>query len=202
MAKRARIGAGATLDAGARDYASGAIYMAVGRGGYVGLVRVEDGRLNIAAAFDTGFVHSAGGLGRAAATILQSSGLPPIEGLVAARWRGTPPLTRQYLAPQTRRLFLIGDAAEYVEPFTGEGMAWALAAAHAVTPHVTAAIEGRRHAAPAEWARSSADLLGRRRQRCRWVAAVLRRPWLTGIVLRLLRAYPRVAAPYLRSVNR
>ena len=53
-----RIGAGTMIPAGlSRDsYASGTIYMATGRHGYVGLVRVEDGRLDIAAAFDPGFV--------------------------------------------------------------------------------------------------------------------------------------------------
>ena len=44
-------------------------------------------------------------------------------------------------------LFVLGDAAGYVEPFTGEGMAWAFAAAEAVVPLAIRAIErlGRRH---------------------------------------------------------
>ena len=52
-------------------YDSRTIHMATGRGGYVGLVRVEEDRLDIAAAFDADFVKSAGGLGLAAEAILR-----------------------------------------------------------------------------------------------------------------------------------
>jgi flavin-dependent dehydrogenase len=37
-------------------------------------------------------------------------------------------------------LFVIGDAAGYVEPFTGEGMAWALAAADGLAPLAARAV--------------------------------------------------------------
>ena len=45
------------------------------------------------------------------------------------QWRGTPPLTRRAPSLAAERVFVLGDAAGYVEPFTGEGMAWALASA-------------------------------------------------------------------------
>ncbi len=41
-------------------------------------------------------------------------------------WRTITPLTRKALAPVHERLFLIGDAARVVEPFTGEGIFYAL----------------------------------------------------------------------------
>ena len=41
-------------------------------------------------------------------------------------WRTITPLTRRALAPAHARLFLIGDAARVVEPFTGEGIFYAL----------------------------------------------------------------------------
>ena len=41
-------------------------------------------------------------------------------------WRTVTPLTRQSLPPAHERLFLIGDAARVVEPFTGEGIFYAL----------------------------------------------------------------------------
>ena len=41
-------------------------------------------------------------------------------------WRTITPLTRKALAPAHARLFLIGDAARVVEPFTGEGIFYAL----------------------------------------------------------------------------
>ena len=47
-----RVGAGCVIDDSSDDYQAGTIWMAVGAGGYAGLVRVEDGRINIAGAFD------------------------------------------------------------------------------------------------------------------------------------------------------
>ena len=41
-------------------------------------------------------------------------------------WRTITPLTRKPLKPAHERLFLIGDAARVVEPFTGEGIFYAL----------------------------------------------------------------------------
>jgi geranylgeranyl reductase family protein len=52
-------------------------------------------------------------------------------------WRTATPLTRATLGPAHDSLFLIGDAARVVEPFTGEGIYYALRsgelAAHAIT---------------------------------------------------------------------
>ena len=41
-------------------------------------------------------------------------------------WHGTPPLTSRPGRVAAERLFVIGDASGYVEPFSGEGMATAL----------------------------------------------------------------------------
>lgn len=41
-------------------------------------------------------------------------------------WRTITPLRRAAISPVARRLFLIGDAARVVEPFTGEGIFYAL----------------------------------------------------------------------------
>lgn len=44
-------------------------------------------------------------------------------------WRTITPLTRAPIAATQRSLFLVGDAARVVEPFTGEGIYYALASA-------------------------------------------------------------------------
>lgn len=49
-------------------------------------------------------------------------GLSPNES-----WRTITPLRRDAITPAQRRLFLVGDAARVVEPFTGEGIYYALA---------------------------------------------------------------------------
>ena len=59
-----RIGGGVVLPADlAPDfYSAGRLFMATGRGGYVGLVRLADDSLDVGAAFDAEFVRSSGGL--------------------------------------------------------------------------------------------------------------------------------------------
>ena len=197
-----RIGAGAAFESDSRDYVRGDIFMAVGSGGYVGIVRLEDDRLNIAAAFDVNFVRSTGGLSHAARRVLEESGMPEVKGLAEARWQGTPPLSRMYRPPPTGRLFLAGDAAEYVEPFTAEGMAWALGGGFAIVGHISAALNGDVSAAQDDWLIHRRVLLQKRIKRCRWIARCLRYPRVTAAGLQMLRWFPRAAAPYIRGLNR
>ena len=136
-----RVGAGCTVDGFSNFYREGTVFMAVGQGGYVGLVRVEGGRLNVAAAYETNHVRHCGDPGAAAERILAEAGFASIPSLRDATWRGTLPLTRRTSPIAGERFFLIGDATGYVEPFTGEGMAWALASGHAVAPLVVRALE-------------------------------------------------------------
>jgi flavin-dependent dehydrogenase len=49
-------------------------------------------------------------------------GIPPDHS-----WRTITPLTREAISPGQPGLFLVGDAARVVEPFTGEGIYYALA---------------------------------------------------------------------------
>ena len=51
-----RLGAGVIVEQYPKFFGFDTVYMACANGGYVGLVRLEDGRLNIAAAFDVPFV--------------------------------------------------------------------------------------------------------------------------------------------------
>ena len=67
IAARSRIGAGCLVADAPDLYADHTIFMAVGQAGYVGMVRVEDGRLNVAAAFDPAFVRRLGTPAAAAA---------------------------------------------------------------------------------------------------------------------------------------
>lgn len=181
-----RIGAGVVVADNSPEYEPCQIYMACGTSGYVGLVRLEDGRLNVAAAFDAGFLRSCGRPGIAAARVLAEVGLPMIRDLAHLHWHGTPPLTRTVLCPAAERLLALGDAAGYVEPFTGQGIAWALDAAVAVVP---LAIRGWNSTTIADWVRWHR----RRRQRLiRAVAWTARHPRLASAVIRLAGAFPGV----------
>lgn len=200
----ARIGAGTPVPAEAVPafYAPGTIFMATGRGGYVGLVRVEDGRLDVAAAFDAPFVRASGGLGPAAEAVLRETGWPVPANLAGLPWKGTPALTRRARQLAGERWFAVGDAAGYVEPFTGEGMAWAVAGAAALAP---VALRAARHWHPGlarEWAAEHRRAVGARQRACRVVARVLRSPALTGLAVRALGAVPALARPVVSRLNR
>jgi len=198
---RAHIGAGVMLDTAPPDTVPGVIYMACGKRGYVGWVHAEHGRLDMAAAFDPAFVKQQGGLAPAALHVQQEAGFEPIEAARSAPWKGTPALTRGASRLTAHRFFVVGDAAGYVEPFTGEGMAWALAGGHALAPIVAQALQKYDKSLEEAWVRTYRTAITRRQLTCRALAAGLRRPRLTEAAVRLLRAAPALASPVVNRLN-
>jgi flavin-dependent dehydrogenase len=192
-----RIGIGGETDAGAIETVRGAITMAVSRHGYAGAVEVEGGRVNVAAAVDPGFLKASGGPARALRLIFMDAGVPLRAPLESIAWTGTLPLTRRLSDPAARGIFVIGDAAGYVEPFTGEGMAWALAGAEAVVPFVARAVRSSDAGVERAWPRARADIVGRDQHWCRILAACLRRPALVAPAVALLARHPGAAAPFV-----
>jgi flavin-dependent dehydrogenase len=201
VAAGSRIGAGVVTEDDTDCYAPGLIFMAHGPGGYLGLVRLEDGRLNLAAAFDAHFLRGCHHPGRAALKLLAGVGWPAPSGLGDLRWRGTPALTRRPLRPAAERVLALGDAAGYVEPFTGEGMAWALAAGAAVVPLSVQAAQTWTPLLMDDWARLHATIVTRRQWVCRGVAWLTRHPSLTRLVLTALDQMPWLASPVLRQIG-
>ena len=199
-----RIGAGTAVPAGAVPafFTPGTIFMATGRGGYVGLVRVEDGRLDVAAAFDISFVKASGGLGPAADAVLGEVGWPRVPGFAELPWKGTPALTRRAKVLAGERWFAVGDAAGYVEPFTGEGMAWAVASAAALAPIAARGVQQWQPSLVRDWEAAHRRALGKRQRVCRAVSRVLRSPALTGQFVRALAAFPVLARPVVAALNR
>jgi flavin-dependent dehydrogenase len=191
-ARGSRMGLNAVVDA---SLESGVIRMACGSRGYVGAVRLEDGRLNLAAAVDPEFVRAAGGPGHAVRSILSEAHCPVPPALASARWHGTPTLTRRRPAVYRPGLLILGDAASYVEPFTGEGMAWAMAGGLAAAELIA---EGHPDAWPAHYHR----LIAHRQRLCRAIAWALRRPRLARTAIRLISLVPSAATPAVDRLNR
>lgn len=196
-----RIGAGAVAESAPPFFAEGTIFMACGEGGYVGLVRLEDGRIDVAAALDAWLVRRHGGLGGAVAAILAGVGWPTIPGLAGLAWRGTPALTRRPTRLAGPRFFVLGDAAGYVEPFTGEGMAWALASAVALPPLAIEAVGGWRPDLARRWQALHRRLFGPRRRLCSAVTRLLRWPRLVRLVVGALSWTPFLAVPLVRRLQ-
>jgi flavin-dependent dehydrogenase len=202
VAPRSRVGAGTILDVAPEEYAGGMIYMACHQHGYVGLVRLEDSRLDVAAALDANAIKQQGGIAPLVARILAHARLPIPDSLNAAPWQGTGRLTQVREHVATERCFFIGDAAGYVEPFTGEGMSWALASGRAVVPIVLGSLRnvGESRAEQA-WMETHQRLIGDRARLCRQVSRVLRYPSVVRIAVWLLKWAPSLAQPVLRSVS-
>lgn len=197
-----RLGAGTVMDEAPAFFEPGCIYMSSARGGYVGLVRLEDGRLNVAAALDAATIDDSGGLGPLAARVLQSAGFPTIDSLSDAAWSGTPSLTRSTRPLASQRVFLVGDAAGYVEPFTGEGIAWALASAASVVPLVQLACDRWDSLLEQTWNDEWQRSVGRHVGWCRRLARLLRHPGVVSALTRVISTYPWLAQPVLRRLNR
>jgi flavin-dependent dehydrogenase len=164
-------------------------------------VRLEDGRLNIAAAFDLALVRQHGGPGPAAVAVLDEAGWPAIAKVSALPWRGTAALTRQRARIAGDRVLVLGDAAGYIEPFTGEGMAWALAAGAGVTSLADRAIDRWQPSLGRQWGVLHSEIVGHSQQFCRVVAQVLRHPALARALIVMLGQLPGLATPFVRRLN-
>jgi flavin-dependent dehydrogenase len=201
-ARGSRIGAGAVLADSPAFYRPGAIYMAVGKGGYVGFVRLEDGRLNVAAALDRPVVAAAGKPAIVVRSIVEQAGFPWPGELSSAAWHGTPPLTGRPPCIADHRLFVIGDAAGYIEPFTGEGMTWGILSACEVASLVVESLRGDPARAARKWENLHRRLLGRRMTLCRMLASMLRQHWAASAAIAALASWPGLAAPFVRYIGR
>lgn len=199
IAAASLIGLGTTLPAAAGSLPAGELVMAVGSAGYAGIVRLEDGRLDVASAIDPVALAAAGSPAAALDAVLaEVGGLAranvPHAALAAAGIRATPALTHTtpLAAGGEGNIVRIGDAAGYVEPFTGEGIGWALASARVFARALAASTS------PADFrTRFSAEharVFAAHHARCRRVAGAVRRPWLCAGAVRAAQWAPGIAA--------
>lgn len=198
--RAARVGLGAIIPPGDEHTpALGVIRMCLASAGYVGLVALPDGSTDIAAAVDEDALRAAGSPAAIVASILAASGASGPDPAALA-WRGTPRLTRRRRCVQSRRIFLVGDAAGYVEPFTGEGMTWAIASGRAVASHVEAHVRG--HSAAVSWTSAHAALLSSRQNACRAMTLLLRSAPARRVMVSAARAVPLAASAAARWTAR
>jgi flavin-dependent dehydrogenase len=207
------IGAGAAFHTTTDDYRAGTIYMACGDQGYAGLVMLENGKIDVAAAiYDPRGKRRGTPIGQTVAEILRSARMPPIPeletdvsglGKSAPHWKGTPLLHRQRRVGRGR-ILAIGDSAGYVEPFTGEGMAWAMRTA---TLAANAIVANGWGAGPAgetigdDYSLQYRRVLGNRRLPCRLVSKALRHHASRQLLFASLGIAPWMAKPFIRLIN-
>ena len=197
---RSRIGVSATTSLVPVGYQSGTIQMVVGREGYIGALQVEDGNLEIAAALDP-LAMKRWGPGETVRRILDRSPLPRHEEVQELNWQGTTPLSCRTSPAAGHRVFFVGDAAGYIEPFTGEGMAWALASGAAVSGIAHQAARHYSNDLPKRWISERGQLLRGRMRLCRLVSQSLRYQGLTELNVAVLARLPFLATPVIRWLN-
>jgi menaquinone-9 beta-reductase len=196
-----RIGLGALVSQAPRDGISNTLSMAVAGGGYVGITEVEDGYFDIAAAVDPRALAAASAPGRLIHHILTTSGIEPTLRLEDVRWSGTPRLTRRASPLALQRCMLVGDAAGYVEPFTGEGIGWAIQSAVLATSLLAGGLDVWDPALPRRWQCVHDKALAKRMRRCSAVSRALRLRPVRKIVARGLHWAPSLARPIVAGLD-
>ena len=190
---------GASFFARSDSLPGGTIHMACDDDGYVGLVRLEDDRIDIAAALAPG--SAVGGTAKQRIDgILMRSRLQDWDYHSPSPIMTTPPLRRLRRAG-LERLIAIGDAAGYVEPFTGEGMTWGMMSAIAAADLIASSADDLSRLGDA-WNRQLSSLLRTRRLACRAVTSALRFPLARRAIAATLSQWPGIATPLIHHLNR
>src|SRR5229473_1327564 len=108
-------------------------------------------------------------------------------------WRTITPLTRAALAPACDKLFLVGDAARVVEPFTGEGIYYALRSGELAAQAIAKIIRGQdRQEALREFARAHAAMYRGRLWINRLARAAVLSPRIASLFVNAARFQPPI----------
>jgi flavin-dependent dehydrogenase len=199
IARRSRVGIGATIKTLPPLCDPHAITMFHNAHGYLGVAPMHDGRAVVASAADPDWIK-------------ERTDAPPLVSLARvlgvelgnlsnARTHGAPPLTRKRSQIEANgRILLVGDSIGYIEPFTGEGMSWAIEDAEMVIEHAIACCNGRYN--HGNWTRAHAHAHLRRSMLCKSVLNLLRREMLVRTTMSVCARSPMLTSMLSKSVNK
>lgn len=169
------------------------LHMLVAPNGYVGLCKTDGGYYDIAAALDPEAVHGKNSIPATIDSIIDYCGYRPDSVWHTKPWMTTPHLTRASDPVAVPRVFLVGDSIGYIEPFTGEGMSWALASGFAVVPLIAEAIRCNSYEdSSSKWNQWAIQQRRFSQSVCRWVAKQARMPRRAQWVLRVCDWFPPI----------
>ncbi|MFK8112334.1 MAG: NAD(P)/FAD-dependent oxidoreductase [Rubripirellula sp.] len=178
---------------------TGVIYMACDEDGYVGLVRLENDRIDVAAALTSGSdAAERGSPVQRVEDILLRSAFTQLRLQDRSRQMTTPALRRSRQAG-VGRVLAIGEAAGYVEPFTGEGMTWGMQSGLAAA-NLIASQDPLNRVGDA-WNDELSILLKTQKRTCRAVTTALRYRLARTAAAQVLSRFPSIATPLIRSLN-
>jgi flavin-dependent dehydrogenase len=158
------------------------LHMLIGRSGYLGVCLADSGYIDFAAAIAPDVLKTGGGIVEVVDSILGDCRCDGRLKDLELDWSATPALTRSSSVVAMGKTYLIGDALGYVEPFTGEGMSWALESAKQLAQIVRSdSIHessdrilrwdrwARRERATKQWVATWVALQSRSPRRCTWI---------------------------------
>ena len=183
------------------EYPASGLWMAVSKCGYVGITQQEDDLLNVSAAIARNELTNSKSPSSVVGRIIDEAGLDVPTELENATWIGTKALTRRLVTPACERMFFVGDAAGYVEPFTGEGITWAIETAAKATGFAEQAINHWDTSLISQWSHFVRQHAQARQRCCRILRFGLRRPRLVSAAIHLLALCPSASWPILRSIH-
>ena len=116
-------------------------------------------------------------------------------------WRTITPLTRSPIPSVHENLFFIGDAARVVEPFTGEGIYYALRSGELAANAILKILRGNdRHSALREFGRAYAQMYRGRLWINRLARAAVLRPHVASRFLQAARLLPAILRVLTRKI--
>ncbi|MEY2485286.1 MAG: hypothetical protein QOH39_934 [Verrucomicrobiota bacterium] len=150
--------------------------------GYTGQAPVNDDELNLC------LVASPPRIGRLKDWATKEFTISP-----AHPWRTVTPLTRAPIAPAQENLLLIGDAARVVEPFTGEGIYYALRSAKLAATAVVKMLTGNDPAAARQcFAQEHAEMYHGRLWINRLARQAVLSPHIASLLVHLAKMQPGI----------
>ena len=160
-------------------------------GGYLGVVQGSDGLIHVAGLIPAK-PHSSLGSSREPFAwmrelaqrheALKAFGFSRCDRESALNFHSIGPMPWKPVAIANQGVALVGDAAGYVEPFTGEGMTWAIQSALVLAESMKSAPGGTWNITSAHhYQRLWRETIGRRQRVCRGLSMILERPRMVQI---------------------
>jgi hypothetical protein len=168
--------------------------------GYLGLVRLSPTTIHLGASLRPNLCNASHGPLSVIRSILASCNFPltlPTE----TPFTGTGPLTSHRKTVAGHRVLAVGDACGYVEPFTGEGISWAIRAAIAATTLLPENPADWPADLPAQWQKKYTEEIAHRQRWCRRLRTILHRPRLASACMNLATWLPWIPKQMAHAIS-
>ncbi len=183
------------------QYPIGQVRMLIAPSGYVGTVRIDHDTVNLAAAVSPDELKRHGTPEAFVSQVFDLAGVSAPMKTGEMSWQGTGPLTRRSQTVAGERVVIVGDAAGYVEPFTGEGVGHAVLAAIQVADILLGSQRVWDPAMSIAWNTCYRRQVANRQWVCRGLAVALHNPWVANLAFHMARLSPAIPQLVANCLN-